>query len=415
MVCLSRRLDQVGALIDLFVRRADGKLVDDAIKLVGDLEPLPTCANSAALLKVVSLPADPVRRARVTELERQVDRADLEREAGRPQAAADAARAVLDAERAINHAPIAAQAGRVLGRSLEDVSRPAEAREALLRAQRLAERAGDIRLATHILIDLLFVVGFRDQRHAEAHLLAALTEAALERPELRNDQAMRARLLNALGAIANDEKHGDRAIELQREALGICRRIMPQNLPDVATAETNLGAMLSDEARYEEARVHHLEALAIRRRVFGDEHPQTAVVHHNLGRAYLDGKSEAEARKHYLTALSIFRRMPASQFYPLLLNDLGNLEHTAGNYDQARSYYEAALAVRLRELGPDHPDVAMSLSNLGNVLVSTGHFTKALELHRRALALKEKAPGKDHPSYALTLIGIGEDKPCPPR
>jgi len=41
--CLRRRLDQVAALLELLVRRADGDLVDRAVDLTGKLEPLSTC------------------------------------------------------------------------------------------------------------------------------------------------------------------------------------------------------------------------------------------------------------------------------------------------------------------------------------------------------------------------------------
>src|SRR6185503_18265790 len=110
MACLDRRLAQVGALLDLFGHRANERLVDDAVQLVANLEPLATCMDSTALLASTAPPADPFRRARLTELERQTDGAELERQAGRPQIAADSARAVLGAERAVDHAPLAAQA-----------------------------------------------------------------------------------------------------------------------------------------------------------------------------------------------------------------------------------------------------------------------------------------------------------------
>ncbi len=355
MLCLSRRLSQVASVLDLLVRRADGDVVDRAIDLVGDLEPLSTCADSSALLSRVAPPTDPARRARVTELERQADRAELERRAGRPEAAAAGARAVLEAEPALDYAPLAAQAGGVLGRSLEDLGRPAEAREALARAQRLAERTGDIKLTVHLMLDLLAVVGVRQEHYGEAQLLGQLVEATLERPALRNDQAMRARLLATLGSVATRERRVDRAIELHREVLTIRRRVLPPISEEVASAEENLGIALRDKTLQDEARVHHLEALAIRRQLYGDDHPLIANVHINLGVTYLDEANAPEARKHLLAALAILERMPTYRSYQSLLNNLGELERTVGDYEQSRRYHEAALAVRLRQLGPDHP------------------------------------------------------------
>lgn len=409
LLCLNRRLGRVGALVDLFVRRADDDLVDRAIDLVGDLEPLPACAESAALLSQIAPVADPWRRAHVGVLERQADRAELERRAGRPEAAANAARAVLDAERALQYAPLAAFAGGVLGRSLEDLGRPAEAREALVRAQRHAEAAGDIRLSVHLMLDLLIVVGVRQEHDGEAQLLGQLAEAALERPELRDDQEMRARLLSALGNVATQEKRADRAIELQREVLAIRRRALPLVSEDVASAEERLGVALRDKIRQAEARVHYRRALAIRRQLYGDEHPLIATIYINLGVSYLDEADTLEARSHLLAALAILERLPTYRSYPIVLSNLGHVENSAGNYEQSRRYHEAALAVRLAKLGENHPSVAISLDAIGDVLRNLGDSAKALQTHRRALAIFEHSVGADHPRYANCLADIGED------
>lgn len=409
MACLDRRLAQVGALLDQFVHRADGGLVDRAVDVVANLEPLPSCANAAALLSIASPPADPVRRVRVIELEHQTDRADLELVVGRAQAAMDSARAVVAAAQTVDYAPLGARAGRVLGRALENLGRPAEARAALIDAQRLAERAGDTRLALYLLSDLVFVIGVREKRFAEADLLGQVAEAALHRPDLRDDREARAWLVMALGHLATQEGHSDRAIELERELVAIRRQTTPSSPEDMARAEEELGIALTNAGRHEEARRHYVESLATRHRLYGEDHPRTANLHLNLGTSYQEEGNEAEARRHYLAALDFFRRVPDSQGHPVLLNNLGNLERTAGHLEVARGYHEAALAMRLRQFGPEHPDVAMSLQNLGNVLNDMGEPAEALALHRRTLAIKENTLGTKHRSYATALATVGED------
>jgi eukaryotic-like serine/threonine-protein kinase len=405
--CLGRRMDQVAALLDLFARRADGHLVDSAIDLVGKLEPLSTCADSAVLLSRVALPVDPAQRARVAELERQVDRAELERQAGRAQAAADAAGAVL--QHSDLYSPLAAQAEGVLGRSFEDLGRIAEAREALGRAQRVAQRTGDARLAASLMLDLLVVVGVRQEHYGEAQLLAELVEGALERPELQGDEALRARLLAALGSVASHERRVDRAIELQRQVLAIRRRISPAMSVEVASAEEGLGIALREKGLQNEARLHYFEALAIRRQLLGDRHPMVATTQINLGVTYLEESNAADARPHLLAALAILEAIPEHRSYHHVLGNLGSLERTVGNHEQARRYHEAALEVRLRQLGPDHPNVGVSLGAIGDALREMGDLGQALAFHRRALAVLEKRAGVDHPRYATSLADIGED------
>jgi tetratricopeptide (TPR) repeat protein len=407
--CLGRRLDQVAALLDLFVGRADGNVVDRAIDLVGKLDPLSTCADAAAQLSGVALPADPVQRVRLTVLERQVDRAELERQAGRAQAAADAAGAVLQAQRDLDHAPLAAQAEGVIGRSFEDMGRMAEAREALGRAQRLAQRTGDTRLAVNLMLDLLLVIGAWQEHYREAELLAELVEGALERPELRGDEALRARLLATLGRVAVQERKVDRAVELQREVLAIRRRLLPAISAEVASTEEGLGNALRLKALQTEARLHLFEALAIRRQLLGDRHPMVAATHVNLGSSYLDDANHDDARKHLLAARAILEPIPEHRVYQGLLNNLGVLESTVGDHERARRYHEEALAVRLRQLGPDHPTVGVSLGAIGDALRNLGDFDQALAFHRRALAVLENGAGIDHPSYATGLADVGED------
>jgi tetratricopeptide (TPR) repeat protein len=407
--CLGRRLDHVAALLEVFVRHADGNLVDRAIDTVGELEPLSTCADSAALLARVALPADPARRARVAELERRVDRAELERQAGRPQAAADAARAVLQLQGNLDHAPLAAQAEGVLGRSLEDLGRMAEAREALGRAQRLAQRGGDARLAANLMVELLFVVGARQEHRGEARILAEVVEGALESPELRGDEALRARLLSALGSIASREKRVDRAVELQREVLAIRRRTGPAGSEEVASAEERLGNALNAKNLQAEARVHHFKALAIRRQLFGDQHPDVAATHSNLAITYLQEARPDDARPHLLAARAILEAMPEHRNYHHVLGNLGELERMVGDHERALRHHEAALAVRLRQLGPDHRLVGTSLGSIGDVRRAMGDFDQALAFHRRALTVLQKSSGVDHPDYADGLSDIGED------
>ncbi|MDP9132247.1 MAG: tetratricopeptide repeat protein, partial [Nitrospirota bacterium] len=54
-------------------------------------------------------------------------------------------------------------------------------------------------------------------------------------------------------------------------------------------------------------------------------------------------------------------------------------------------------------LGPDHPEVALALSNLAAMYLARGDAQRAGALWRRALAMREKQVGLDHPDLAKTL------------
>jgi serine/threonine protein kinase/tetratricopeptide (TPR) repeat protein len=76
-------------------------------------------------------------------------------------------------------------------------------------------------------------------------------------------------------------------------------------------------------------------------------------------------------------------------------------------FEQARSDFEAALALRERALGPDHIDLTLSYSNLGLVAEELGQFEKAREYQERTLAIREQQLGPDHKSVGDSHYNLG--------
>ena len=83
-----------------------------------------------------------------------------------------------------------------------------------------------------------------------------------------------------------------------------------------------------------------------------------------------------------------------------LYNQLGVALHNAAQYAKALENCRKALAIRLKQLGPGHPDVAQSYNNIGFVHRKKGDNDKALEYYQKALAIKLKKLGPEHPSVA---------------
>ena len=67
----------------------------------------------------------------------------------------------------------------------------------------------------------------------------------------------------------------------------------------------------------------------------------------------------------------------------VILNNLGLTYDRAGRPDQAKGYYEQALAIH-RELG-DRAGEARALNNLGGLAETYGRYTDALKLYQQAL------------------------------
>ncbi|MCB8922890.1 MAG: tetratricopeptide repeat protein [Ardenticatenaceae bacterium] len=101
----------------------------------------------------------------------------------------------------------------------------------------------------------------------------------------------------------------------------------------------------------------------------------------------------------------IYEAVPETTAF--LCNQAGFYLQEMGNYPAARPYYDRALAIDEKALGPDHPGLATDLNNLGMLLKEMGDLQGARPYLDRALAIKEKALGSDHPSIATGLNNLG--------
>src|SRR5512136_1792857 len=68
-----------------------------------------------------------------------------------------------------------------------------------------------------------------------------------------------------------------------------------------------------------------------------------------------------------------------------LMSTMGLVYESLGLYSPAQALLEKALDIRKRTLGPDHPDVAVTLSTLGTVAWRKGDFSRAKDLQEQAL------------------------------
>jgi len=78
----------------------------------------------------------------------------------------------------------------------------------------------------------------------------------------------------------------------------------------------------------------------------------------------------------------------------------------AGKYDEAQRYFEGALEIRERMLGPDHPDVSLTINSLATIYYYKGEYSKAEPLYQRSLAIREKSLGPEHPDVAASLNNL---------
>lgn len=86
---------------------------------------------------------------------------------------------------------------------------------------------------------------------------------------------------------------------------------------------------------------------------------------------------------------------------------IGLVYQNKGDYDKAIECGDRSLEIRLKVLGPDHPDTASSFNNIGLVYNLKGDYEKAFEYFERCLAIRLKIFGTDHEDTATSYNNIG--------
>ena len=154
-------------------------------------------------------------------------------------------------------------------------------------------------------------------------------------------------------------------------------------------------------AAYNEALETSHQLLDACQKLFGDNHPATASAYNNIGLMHKALGQFDDSRTNYTKALELYGDIVGTDHasYAAALNNLGNLDRAQAHVDEeldvaqrlelnesAVRYFDDALAIRVVELGDDHPNTVTSRSNLGGALA-------ALVLLRHAAAA-EKARAK---------------------
>jgi tetratricopeptide (TPR) repeat protein len=118
-----------------------------------------------------------------------------------------------------------------------------------------------------------------------------------------------------------------------------------------------------------------------------------------------------DAEPLYLQSLDIRKRQLGNDHpdVALSLNNLAQLYFSQGRYNDAELLYLQSLDIRKRQLGNDHPDVAQSLNNLAQLYFSQENYLEAENLAQQALVIYQQKLGSEHPdtqNAALTVKSL---------
>src|SRR5262245_42324626 len=137
--------------------------------------------------------------------------------------------------------------------------------------------------------------------------------------------------------------------------------------------------------------------------------PATATVAHNLAAAYATAGRVAVAERLYLAGLDLAGRVPnGDKFLPQGWHNLATFYLSEGRHAEAGTLFRKALAAKEKDLGPDDPNVAVTLNNLAGVLLADGDAAGAEKLLLRAVEIFKKTKNESHPHAIITRNMLAE-------
>jgi CHAT domain-containing protein/tetratricopeptide (TPR) repeat protein len=137
--------------------------------------------------------------------------------------------------------------------------------------------------------------------------------------------------------------------------------------------------------------------------------PVTATVMHNLAAAYATAGRVADAERLYQAGLDLAGRVPnGDKFLAQGQHNLATFYLGEGRLAEAIALFRKALAAKEKELGPDDPNVAVTLNNLAGALLADGNAAEAEKLLLRAMDIFKKGKYETHPHAIITRNMLAE-------
>jgi tetratricopeptide (TPR) repeat protein len=407
MDCLQRRVDSVRALVDVLAS-ADAALVSRATEAAAGLPTLDACADVVALRAPMPRPTDPKAIRRVDEAHRALATVRALWEAGRyPEAERRLAPVVTEA-RALGWRPLEGEALLASARLTDSTGDYAKAAELYKEAAIAAEAGRDDETAALARNGLVWVVGERLGRYAEAREIARDAAAKIER--LGRSELLQLDLDQKLATLELEQGNYEEAEQRSRHVLEVREKVLPPDDPTIAAALGDLGDVAVQTVHYDEAIDFYRRALAVAERSVGPAHPMCGTLRINLASALRGKGNNADALAELRKAREISERALGpehSQLATIAINT-GGIELDEGRPDEAAAQFRRASEIWTRALGADHPNVGTAQYRLGEVALQQGRTDEAVAAFQHALEIWEAKLGAEHPSLAAALTGLGD-------
>jgi predicted ATPase/DNA-binding SARP family transcriptional activator len=216
-------------------------------------------------------------------------------------------------------------------------------------------------------------------------------EASLAlRREIGDEEGISASLSN-LGLVLKDRGEYERASALLEESAVLCRRT--GNEAGLASALGNLGILSQERGQYEQALMLLEQSLAIYR-ARGDQGGVLRTLN-NLGALAVEQKENRRARELLQESLAVAEELGAKRSQFVALVNLGQVAHSQGRNEEALDCCRRSLLLA-RELG-EKAAIAQSLEGMAGSLAATKRESLAVTLLAAADALRTSTGTPQNP------------------
>lgn len=237
---------------------------------------------------------------------------------------------------------------------------------------------------------------------AKPHYLRAL---AIREKALGPEHPDVASTLSNLGVLASNEGDMLKATELHERALAIREKVLGPEHPAVAVSLNNLASIMEDRGNTTKAKAFYERALSISEKKLGPKHPNTIQILHNYA-AILMNLHDPAAGVFLVRLMDIQRTKDPKTFDLTSMDTSLWIAQLALQIDlgaEARELAEIVLEAIEAKLSPTHYRAALCLAVIGSSYQLEGNYRQAASFLERAVAVGEKALGPHHAQYARLL------------
>jgi len=240
---------------------------------------------------------------------------------------------------------------------------------------------------------------------AQAHMERALT---LQRQALGPEHHETLQTSTLLADLYALETKYAQAETLFANVLAAQRHQLGGEHSDTLATENDLAVVSVLTGKYAAAEPLYVHVLQARRRLLGDASLDTLETMNNLAQLYRRQGKFAQAEPLFLKVLEGEQRALGEEHPTPLgtVNNLATLYFDQGKYGEAEPLFTKVLQVRRRVLGDDHTATLVSMNNLALLYQEEGKFVEAEPLFTKILEVRHRAEGDEHPATLVTMNNL---------